>query len=97
MCARIQVEKVVCPSNLCGGLFVVAALDNCDHNPSSTTSHDSFHSTSISLFQFPANDFSGIEIEKTIIENKSSKKVVQVIPLIECYCEVPSCSFHQTT
>ncbi len=47
LCAQFEVE------NLRGGLFTVGALDNCDHNPSSTTSHDSFHDTTISLFQFP--------------------------------------------
>lgn len=31
----------------------MGALDNLDHNPSSTTAKDSFHGTGISLFQFP--------------------------------------------
>ena len=36
------------------------AVDNIDHNASSTTPHDSFHDTEISLFQHPDNDFSGV-------------------------------------
>ncbi len=35
------------------GLFTVGALDNIDHNQSSTTAVSSFHGTGISLFQFP--------------------------------------------
>ena len=32
-------------------VFTTATLDNIDHNPSSTTTEDSFHGTGISLFQ----------------------------------------------
>ena len=46
-------QGLVCPSQLSHGLFTVGALDNIDHNPSSTTAKDSFHGTGISLFQFP--------------------------------------------
>ena len=35
------------------------ALDNLDHNPSSTTSQSSFHGTGISMFQFPSQNKSG--------------------------------------
>ena len=34
--------------------------DNSDHNPSSTTSHDSFYGTEISLFQNLADKLSGV-------------------------------------
>ena len=40
-------------------LFTVGALDNLDHNPSSTTSQSSFHGTGISLFQFPTRSNPG--------------------------------------
>ena len=43
---------LVCPSQLRHGLFTVGALDNLDHNPSSTTATDVFHGTGIRLFQF---------------------------------------------
>ena len=32
-------------------VFTTAAVDNIDHNPSSTTAQDSFHGTGISMFQ----------------------------------------------
>lgn len=51
---------LVCLHQLHHGLFTVGALDNLDHNPSSTTSKDSFHGTGISLFQFPTTCNEGI-------------------------------------
>lgn len=56
-----EVEKAVCPPELKGGLFTTAAVDNIDHNPSSTSTHDSFHGTGISLLQHPDDAFTGFE------------------------------------
>lgn len=52
-CERFIEDGVVTPACLRKGLFTVGALDNLDHNPSSTTSLTSFHGTGISLFQLP--------------------------------------------
>lgn len=52
VCQHIAEIGLVCPSQLHRGLFTIGALDNLDHNPSSTTATDSFHGTGISLFQF---------------------------------------------
>ena len=41
-------------------LFTVGALDNIDHNLTSTTAQGSFHGTGISVFQFPTVHNSGI-------------------------------------
>ena len=51
--AEDSVLKIQCPAQLREGIFTVGALDNIDHNLSSTTAQGSFHGTSISLFQFP--------------------------------------------
>ena len=51
-------NTVVCPPNLLQGLFTAGAIDNIDHNTSSTTTTGSFHGTGISLFQHP-NEHSG--------------------------------------
>ena len=59
ICHHYSMEQAVCPPELKGGLFTTAAVDNIDHNPSSTTAHDSFHGTGISLFQHPDRTFSG--------------------------------------
>ena len=39
---RLYEEGVVCPPNLKMNIFTTAAVDNTDHNPSSTTASDSF-------------------------------------------------------
>ena len=49
------------------GLFTIGALDNLDHNPSSTTSKGSFHGTGISLFQFPTSaKFGNVQSDITL-------------------------------
>ena len=53
LCNCFVAEDSVCPAQLREGIFTVGALDNIDHNLSSTTAQGSFHGTSISLFQFP--------------------------------------------
>lgn len=53
--------RVVCPPQLNKGLFTVGALDNLDHNPSSTTAQSSFHGTGISISQFPTSTNPGEE------------------------------------
>ena len=37
VCARFEAEQVVCPPKLRSGLFTTSAVDNIDHNPSSST------------------------------------------------------------
>ena len=51
VCYHYEQQKVVCPLQLKGGLFKTAAVDNIDHNPSSTSAHDSFNGTGIFLIQ----------------------------------------------
>jgi len=52
MCERFDEGGVVSPACLRKGLFTVGALDNLDHNPTSTTSQSSFYGTGISLYNF---------------------------------------------
>ncbi len=59
VCEQFGEDGVVAPACLRKGLFTVGALDNLDHNPSSTTSVNSFHGTGISLFQFPTRNDQG--------------------------------------
>ena len=51
LCQNYEDEGIVVPPFLEKSLFIVAAIDNIDHNPSSSTATASFHGTSISLFQ----------------------------------------------
>ena len=49
MYKQFETDGVVCPSNMRKGLFTAGAMDNIDHNPSSTTAESSFHGTGISI------------------------------------------------
>ena len=52
LCQKYEQDGLVCPPTLKEGLFTTAAIDNIDHNPSSSTAESSFHGTSISIFQY---------------------------------------------
>ena len=58
LCTIFEDDDVVCPSQLRKNLFTVGALDNIDHNLTSTTAQCSFDG--ISVFQFPTVHNSGI-------------------------------------
>ena len=47
VCQQFHREQVVCPPTMCGEVFTTAAIENIDHNPSSTTAKESFHGTGI--------------------------------------------------
>jgi len=59
VCKRFHREQVVCPPILCGSAFTTAAVDNIEHNSSSTTSKESIHGAGISLLQHPTFDGGG--------------------------------------
>ena len=86
---RFQSEGIVCPINLRKGLYTVGALDNIDHNPSSTTAQGSFHGTGISVFQFPtvSNPEQPLAINPEFIGTCSP----------EDYTTVPAISFQTNT
>ena len=88
ICQYYKMEKAVVPPKLKGGLFTTAAVDNIDHNPSSTSAHDSFHGTGISLFQHPGNDFTGASRSIAYTSCGSSKRKMS-ISLPESYTNVP--------
>ena len=88
MCEQFKAENVVCPSNLRKGLFTVAALDNLDHNPTSTTSQGSFHGTGISIIQHPTLENVGLHrnLKTKFISKTSSHKPT----LPDSYAVVPA-------
>ena len=87
ICIRFDEDRVVSPVCLRGGLFTVGALDNLDHNPSSTTSQSSFHGTGISMFQFPSPNKPGECRPPFTVPPSVSGKHVQ---LPEIYTTVPT-------
>ena len=66
-------DGVVCPSDLRKTIFTTAAMDNVDHNPSSTTATTSFHGTSISVFQHPTSENQGEGREIGPVVSKAKK------------------------
>jgi hypothetical protein len=53
VCETYNKQQIVCPPHLHKGVFTVGAVDNIDHNPTSTTAKGSFLGTAISLMQHP--------------------------------------------
>ena len=88
VCQRYEIEKVVCPPNMCRGLLTIAAVDNIDHNPSSATAKDSFHRTGISLMQHQSQSFHGYDRDWDIIGSlRSFTRTVSFLP--SAYTSIP--------
>ena len=78
---------MVCPSKLRRELFTTAAVDNIDHNTSSTSSQSSFHGTAISLVQHPSDTENGTtRVVDTFDPKECSSKTITELPA--CYRDV---------
>lgn len=82
---QYESEGVVCPLILRKNLFTTAAVDNLDHNPSSTTAHGAFHGTGISLFQNRETGSDGIMRHITQMQPDQCLQSKQIPPLPESY------------
>ena len=86
-CKQFHQDHVICPLKLRSKVFTSAAVDNIDHNPTSTTSKQTFHGTGISLIQHPTFNGEGID-RSTSTEGRSvGSKSVDNLP--HFYTEVP--------
>ena len=86
--AQFEKEGVVCPPKLRKDVFTTAAIDNIDHNPSSTTASDSFHGTAISLVQHPTATIKGTERGTNVIDGTVQEvKAISELPI--AFCNVP--------
>ena len=85
--ARFEEEHVVCPPKLRFLLFTTSAVDNIDHNPSSTIAKGSLHGTGISLFQHSSEIIQGEDCSVSIIDDSVSIK--KLTPLPDSYANVP--------
>jgi hypothetical protein len=74
VCENFMNKGTVVPAQLRHGLFTVGALDNLDHNPSSTSAKGSFHGTGISLFQFPGISHVGEKQDDIRLPSPDAKK-----------------------
>ena len=89
ICHQYHQDDVVCPPSLRKGLFTLSAMNNIDHNPSSTTAHDSFHGTGISLFQQPTVQVSGVCSSRVFLDQTTSTGTKSVAELPESFSQVP--------
>ena len=89
VCKQFHSDHVVCPPSLRGNIFTTAAIDNIDHNPSSTISKESFHGTGISLFQHPTSDCDGVVRNATIVEEVEDTASKSISDLPHFYTDVP--------
>lgn len=87
-CTKYHQQQAVYPSILQSGVFTVAAVDNIDHNPSSTTATAALHGTAISLQQ-PANLPFKSFIQTNLRENGNNSRLA-TLPL--SYTVIPPVS-----
>ena len=89
VCQQFHREQVVCTPQLRGHVFTTAAVDNIDHNPSSTTARDSFHGTAISLIQHPSFVGEGTDRSLLVLSGpeRGCSKSIDRLPAY--YTEVP--------
>ena len=81
-------ERAVCLPSLKGSHFTTGAVDNIDHDPSSTSTHDSFHGTGISLFQHPDTNISEVHrVVFTMPDDMATKGTIAWLP--ETYTSIP--------
>ena len=76
----------MCPDNLRKGLFTNGALDNIDHNPSSTSAQGSLHGTAISIIQNLTRENSGIgrnvSFKTEIADQPSLPESFAIVPAV---------------
>ena len=75
-------------------MFTTGNLDNIDHNPTSTSSCDSFHGTGISITQHLTNNNTGSErVFQDISDNSANVILKNIKSLPRAYTDVPPVSF----
>ena len=89
VCQQFHREQVVCPQKMRGEVFTTAAVDNIDHNPSATTSKDSFHGTAISLIQHPSYTGEGVNQSIVVALESGDAWCKTVAPLPDYHTDVP--------
>ena len=81
-------EGVLCPSKLRRELFTTAAVDNIDHNPSSTTSQSSFRGTAIFFLQHPCNSELGTPRDTDVFDPSEPSTSKTISHFLSSYSEV---------
>jgi len=72
-----------------GEVFITAAVDNIDHNPSATTSKDSFHGTAVFLIQHPSYTGEGVDRSIVVAGESGDARSKTIAHLPHNYTDVP--------
>ena len=89
VCKHYDDQNLVCPVSLEKGIFTTSAVDNIDHNPSSTTAQGSLHGTGISIFQHILdNNREQCQQPYQINLEKVSSSKIQALP--DYYVNIPT-------
>ncbi|XP_063544202.1 uncharacterized protein LOC134752421 [Cydia strobilella] len=92
VCELYHKDNVVCPPKLKKGLFTTAAVDNIDHNPTSTSAKTAFHGTVITLMQHKFPEETGVARDfATQSDNVTPTLNMKVKQLPSDYEIVPPC------
>ena len=83
-CQQFHREQGVCSPKMHSNVVTTSAIDNIDHNPSSTTAKVSFHGTAISLFQHPS--FTGEGVDRSIAIVGGSRDASSKMVGASCTC-----------
>ena len=81
VCQQYRLKERLCPDSLVENLFNTAAIDNIDHNETSSTSSSHFHGTSISVFQYCDNLIKKEKITYNFSRADSEKEKTFELPL----------------
>ncbi len=80
VCDLYHEQNVVYPVKLRKNVFTTGEMDNIDHNPSSTTSKDSFHGREISLLQNIPNEDAGEKRDGISVQPGMDSKTLRELP-----------------
>ena len=86
LCDNYRSFGDVIPSTLSKGVFTTAAIDNIDHNTSSSTAVDSFHGSSVSIIQHPDNQISRTNMD--LFDSSSTRRISSTLP--DTFTEIPA-------
>ena len=88
-CQQFHREQVVCSPTMRSNVFTTSAIDNINHNASSTTAKRSFHGTATSILQHPSCTGEGVDRSIAIVggSREASSKMVGLLP--HYYTDVP--------
>ena len=85
--SHFETIGTVCPPKINISVFTTSAVDNIDHDPTTTSAERSFHGTGILLFQHPDTENRGTDQRSFNFTSRSGKKVTK---LQESYTLVPA-------